>query len=339
LANQLSSTTKEKPGFSANHYRAMRRTTRTKLSRPGGGWFILAAAFLWGTTGTAQAFAPPEAQPMTIGTMRLAIGAVALCVLTAHRGELRHLRRWRSWPPLTTLVAAASIAAYQILFFAAVARTGVAVGTIVGLGSAPIAAGILVLLFHREWPGRRWMVSTAFAITGCALLILASESIRTDLMGIFLAVGAGASYALYTMLSKDLLDKQPAGAVLTVTFSLGVILLLPVLFVSDLSWLLEPRGIAVALHLGVVTVGFGYLLFAIGLAAIPVATVATLTLAEPLTAGLLGVFVLGETLTTTAVFGITLLLVGLLILAFQKSAPAINKLQALPDQESRLPHP
>jgi DME family drug/metabolite transporter len=317
----------------------MRRTTRTKLSHSSGGWFILAAAFLWGTTGTAQAFAPPDAQPMTIGTMRLAIGAVALCVLAAYRGELRHLRRWRSWPPVPTLIAAASIAAYQIFFFAAVARTGVAVGTIVGIGSTPIAAGILVLLVHQEWPGRRWMVATAFAITGCVLLILASESIRTDLMGIFLAVAAGSSYALYTMLSKDLLDKQPAGAVLTVTFSLGVILLLPVLFAGDLSWLLEPRGMAVALHLGVVTVGVGYLLFAIGLAAIPVATAATLTLAEPLTAGLLGVFVLGETLTTTAVLGIALLFVGLLILAFQRSVPAISKLQILSDQESGFPHP
>jgi DME family drug/metabolite transporter len=316
----------------------MRQTTKSKLSPSAGGWFILAAAFLWGTTGTAQAFAPPGAQPMTIGTMRLLIGAVALCVLAAHRGELRHLRQWRSWPPLPTLIAATSIAVYQIFFFAAVARTGVAVGTIVGIGSTPIAAGILVLLVHRKWPGRRWMVATAFAITGCALLILASESIRTDLMGIFLAVAAGSSYAIYTMLSKDLLDKQPAGAVLTVTFSLGVILLLPVLFTGDLSWLLEPRGIAIALHLGVVTVGVGYLLFAIGLAAIHVTTAATLTLAEPLTAGLLGVFVLGETLTTTAVLGIVLLLIGLLILAFQRSTPAFNKLQALPDLESKLPH-
>ena len=276
---------------------------------------------------------------MTVGTMRLLIGAVALCFLAAYRGELGDLRNWRSWPPVTTLLAAAGVAAYQIFFFTAVARTGVAVGTIIGIGSTPIAAGILVLLVHREWPGRRWMVATALAIAGCALLILASESIRTDLVGIFLAVAAGASYALYTMLSKDLLREKPAGAVLTVTFSLGVILLLPVLFAGDLSWLLEPRGMAVALHLGVVTVGFAYLLFAIGLAAIPVATAATLTLAEPLTAGLLGVFVLGETLTTTAVLGIALLLVGLLILAFQRSAPAINKLQTLPDQESRLPHP
>lgn len=321
----------------------MKSPARIKRSHTSDGWFILAAAFLWGTTGTAQAFAPPDAQPMTIGTMRLAIGAVALCLLAAYRGELGSLRQWRSWPPATTLAAATGVAAYQLFFFAAVARTGVAIGTIVGIGSTPIAAGILVLLVHREWPGRRWMVATALAIVGCALLILASESIRTDLLGIFLAVAAGASYALYTMLSKDLLDEQPAGAVLTVTFTVGVILLIPVLIFGDLSWLLEPRGIAVAMHLGIVTVGFAYLLFAIGLSAVPVATAATLTLAEPLTAGLLGVFVLGEQLTSPAIIGITLLLAGLLILALQRNSPTVTEPQTLhdlaADPENRMPHP
>jgi len=275
--------------------------------------------------------------------MRLLIGALALWFLAAHRRELDNLRKWRSWPLATTLAAAAGVAAYQIFFFAAVARTGVAIGTIVGIGSTPIAAGILVLLVHRESPGRRWMVATGIAIVGCALLILSSESVRTDLVGIFLAVAAGTSYALYTMLSKDLLDEHPAGAVLTVTFSLGVIMLLPVLIFGDLSWLKEPSGMAVALHLGVVTVGFAYLLFAIGLAVIPVATAATLTLAEPLTAGLLGVFLLGETLTATAVLGIALLLAGLLILTVQRSTPTTTKLHALsepaPESESRMPHP
>lgn len=321
----------------------MKKTSRTRLSRTGGSWFILGAAFLWGTTGTAQAFAPEGAQPMTVGAIRLALGAVALWFLAAHRGELRVLRQWRSWPLATTLLAAAGVAAYQLFFFAAVARTGVAIGTIVGIGSTPIAAGILVLIVHHEWPGRRWTAATILAIAGCALLILASESIRTDLVGIFLAVAAGASYALYTMLSKDLLDDHPAGAVLTVTFTLGVILLLPVLFVGDLSWLLEPRGMVVALHLGIVTVGFAYLLFAIGLAAVPVATAATLTLAEPLTAGLLGVFVLGETLTTTAMIGIVLLLSGLLVLALQKNQPPsmISETGPKPvaELENRLPHP
>ena len=303
----------------------MRHAAYDKLAHAGGGWFILAAAILWGTTGTAQAFAPEGAQPMTVGAIRLAIGAIALAILAAYRGELSAVRHWRSWPPVATLVAAAGIAAYQIFFFAAVARTGVAIGTIVGIGSTPIAAGILVFLVHNIRPGRRWMAATSLAILGCGLLVLSSESIRTDLVGIFLAISAGTSYAVYTMLSKDLLDTKPAGAVMTVTFAIGVLFLLPILLVGDLSWLLEPRGLAVALHLGVVTVGFGYLLFAIGLSAVPVATAATLTLAEPLTAGLLGVFVLGEKLTPTAFVGIALLLLGLLILATQKApSPDVN---------------
>ncbi len=317
----------------------MNKAIKPQLTLTGGSWFILAAALLWGTTGTAQVFAPEGAQPMTVGTMRLLIGAIALTVLAALRGELRSVRPWRSWPKVTTLFAAAGVAAYQLFFFAAVSRTGVAVGTIVGIGSTPIAAGILVLLVHHEWPGRRWMVATTLAIIGCTVLILTSNSVKTDIMGIFLAIGAGFSYALYTMLTKDLLQTHPAGAVLTVTFTLGVIMLLPVLFLGDLSWLLEPRGMAVALHLGIVTVGFAYLLYAIGLTVVPVATAATLTLAEPLTAGLLGVFVLGEQLSAVALIGIGLLLAGLLILALQRNNRPENEPLILPEPEGRAPHP
>jgi DME family drug/metabolite transporter len=141
------------------------------------------------------------------------------------------------------------------------------------------------------------------------------------------------------MLTKDLLQIHPAGAVLTVTFLLGVILLLPVLIFGDLSWLQEPRGMAVALHLGIVTVGFAYLLYAIGLTVVSVATAATLTLGEPLTAGLLGVFVLGEQLTAPAIIGIGLLLAGLLILALQKSSEVEEEANHLLDTETEFPHP
>ena len=317
----------------------MKRTAFSPLSQIGGGWFILAAAFLFGTTGTAQAFAPPGAQPMTIGTIRLAVGALALLLLTAVRGELRFLRSWRSWPFLATLAAAAGVAAFQIFFFAAVARTGVAVGTIVALGTTPIAAGSLAIIVHRQWPGRHWMVATALAIAGCALLILATGNIRTDMIGILFAIIAGIAYALFALFSKDLLAEFPVGSVLTVTFMIGVMMLLPVLFLGDLSWLLEPRGLAVALHLGVVTVGFAYLLFAIGLAAVPVATAATLNLAEPLTAGLLGVLLLGERLNTSAAIGVALLLAGLLSLALQRNGSRTIPVTEYSDSEGQLPHP
>ena len=187
------------------------------------------------------------------------------------------------------------------------------------------------------------MAATTLAILGCGLLILTGGSIQIDAMGIFLAMAAGTSYALYTLLSKDLLGIQPAGAVLTVTFTLGVILLLPVLYFGDLTWLLEPRGLAVALHLGIITVGFAYLLFAIGLSTIPVATAATLTLAEPLTAGLLGVVILGEVLNWTALVGIFLILGGLLVLTIKAPTSAVVRSKfapdPLPEQGSEIAHP
>jgi DME family drug/metabolite transporter len=280
-------------------------------------WLVLVAAVLWGTTGTAQALAPAGAAPLTVGFVRIALGTIALILIAAWQGHLASLSKWRSWPPGATLTAALAIAAYQLFFFAGVARTGVAVGTIVGIGSTPIAAGVLTYLVYRTVPGRTWTLSTALALAGCTLLILTGGDASVNGAGILLAMAAGSSYALYTLASKKLLAQQPRGAVLAVTFAAGTLILSPILLSGDFTWLASPRGMLVALHLGVVTVGVAYQLYAMGLSLIAVATTATLTLAEPLTASILGLFLLGEELTTADFAGIMLVLGGLLLLVLQ----------------------
>jgi DME family drug/metabolite transporter len=274
------------------------------------------AAVLWGTNGTAQAFAPPEAQPMIVGTVRIALGGLGLLTVALARRSLGAAsppgRRWPFWP---TLMAALSMAAYQLFFFAGVSRTGVAVGTIVGIGSSPILGGLVGFLVRGERPGRRWGVATLLGILGSALLILAGSSMRVDLLGVALAIGAGLAYAIFTTASKGLLEQHPPEAVMAVSFCLGAFFLLPVLFVSNIAWLAQPRGAAVALHLGLVTVALAYTLFARGLRHVPVATAATLTLGEPLTAGLLGLLVLREPITLMAGAGILLIFGGLVVLS------------------------
>jgi DME family drug/metabolite transporter len=269
---------------------------------------VLSAAVLWGTTGTAQALAPESATPASVGSIRLVLGGAALLAYALWRGAFRGGGSWR-WQ--STLAAALSIAAYQICFFAGVARTGVAIGTMVGIGTSPILAGVIGFIVRGERPVRQWGIATALAILGCSLLLASGGSIQVDPLGILLAVAAGGAYALFTVTSKGLMEGNPPEAVMAVTFCLGAVLLLPVLFSADLSWLAQPRGIAVALHLGLVTVGVAYSLFARGLSLVPVAVAATLTLAEPLTAGLLGVLVLGEPLNLMAGAGILLIFAGL----------------------------
>ncbi len=277
-----------------------------------GQWLILAAAVLWGTTGTAQAFAPASAQPASIGAMRLVVGGAALLLFAAARGVLRD---GKPWPLLPTLVSAGSMAAYQPFFFAGVARTGVAAGTIITIGSAPVLAGALGVLLRGERPGRRWMLATALAIAGGGLLLSGGGDLSVDPVGALLALGAGASYALYAVVSKGLLADHHPDAVAAVVFSLGAVFLLPILFQTNLSWLAKPHGLAVALHLGLFATAAAYALFSRGLMTTPVATAVTLSLAEPLTAGLLGVFILGERLSPQAMIGAALLLGGLLLLS------------------------
>ncbi|MEI6825794.1 MAG: DMT family transporter [Desulfuromonadales bacterium] len=292
-------------------------------SSPYGILLILLAAILWGTTGTSQALAPPGAHPLTVGALRLAVGGAALLLLALARGQIT---RASFSKPGITLLAALLVAAYQLSFFKAVSTTGVAVGTMVAIGSGPLFAGLFSLLFHSERPDRRWLIATSLAIAGLLVLFIpapgSAAQIKTS--GVLLALAAGASYAGYTLSIKQLLPGNSSDAVIAVVFTLGGILLVPFLFGSDLAWTATPGGLVIILHLGLVATAVAYLLFARGLRSVPAVHAVTLSLAEPLTAATLGILVLRERLTLTAAIGMGLVLAGLVVLGTnrsKKSAP------------------
>ncbi len=287
-----------------------------------GAWFVLGAALLWGTTGTAQAFAPAGFDPLVIGSLRLTVGGVVLLALAVSRHELGRLGDW-NWRAV--VFAALFTASYQLCFFAAVARTGVAVGTIVGIGSAPVIGGFLGWLFRGETLSRRWLLATTLAIIGCTLLSLSGGDVAIDLLGILLAVGAGAAYAAYTLMIKGLLEKHAPNAVMALVVCVGAVLLSPVAIGCDVDWLLQPRSIAVILHLGLATMALSYWLFARGLKTVQVSFAVTLSLAEPMTAATLGIVVLGEQLNVRAFSGICLIFAGLVVLVIRRRAGKLIK--------------
>lgn len=284
-----------------------------------GGWYVLAAGALWGTTGTVQAFAPEGAQPFAIGALRLAIASAALIPYALARRALPSTQRW---PILPTVVAALSMAAYQPLFFGAVATTGVALGTIVAIGSAPVIAGALAWLVSAERPSPRWLVASALAVLGTALLFTGKSEGGVTIEGVALALGAGAAYAVYVVASKGLLKTHKPDAVIAVVFSLSALILLPVLIFAELDWVFTTGGAITVLYLGLVATAVAYVLFVRGLSVLPVGPTVTLSLAEPLTAAALGIIVLGERLGPAAVMGALLLLAGLAIIGLQPSRPA-----------------
>src|SRR5699024_1935719 len=116
------------------------------------------------------------------------------------------------------------------------------------------------------------------------------------------------------LVSRDLVGRHSSLSVVAVVFTLSAIFLSPFLFVFDMSWITSLRGVSVSLHLGIVATGIAYFLFAKGLVHVSSSTAVTLSLAEPLTAALLGVLVVGESLNVVSWIGIFILILGIGIL-------------------------
>ena len=275
---------------------------------------VVAAATLWGTTGTAQALGPHDASTIAVGSARNVVGALVLLVVAACRGRLMAGARDLERRPL--VLAAAATAAYQLCFFGGVRLAGVAIGTVVGVGSGPVWGGLLGWLGRGERPGRRWALATTLALAGAVLLATTtSDGDRVDPLGILLALGAGLSYAAFALWSKDLTDHHEPDLVMTWAFALSAVALLPVGLAAGVGPLVGGDGVAMVLWLGFGSLAASYLLFGRGIAGVAVATATTLSLAEPLTAATLGVVVLDEHLTSAAIVGMVLVCTGLAVLA------------------------
>ncbi|WP_324777829.1 DMT family transporter [Virgibacillus senegalensis] len=279
---------------------------------------VIGAAILWGTTGTAQTFAPETAHPVAVGAIRLAVGGGTLLLLLLVFGW--EIRLWKGIAWRQALPAMISMACYQPLFFSAVTMTGVAVGTVTAIGSAPVLAGLLELVIYRKRQTMRWGIATLMAVAGCLLLFANTGTVTVRPVGVLLALGAGLSFAIYSLASKQLMETHSALSITALVFMGSALLLAPLLFIMDMTWLKEWQGALVGLHLGVAATSAAYLLFSLGLRRIRSSTAVTLSLAEPLTAAMLGVFLVGETLTGLSWLGMLILLSGMVVLTSEGEA-------------------
>lgn len=272
--------------------------------------WLLAAAVLWGTTGTAQALGGAEGSPLTVGAMRLVIGSAGLWLFGV-RSMVRPPWRWLT-------VGGVAMAVYQVAFFTGVARAGVALGTVVAIGSAPVVAGLLAWVARREPPTARWWLATALAVAGVAFIVGRPEEV--DVGGVAFAALAGVAYAVATLGSKYLLDVMAPTAAMAAMFGLAAVLLLPLLPGAALGWLTTPAGLVAALWLGLGATTAAYIAFARGLRHATVGQATTIALAEPATATLLGVLLLAERPPLPAWTGIGLVITALVILSRRRRA-------------------
>ena len=289
-----------------------------------GGLFVAAASVLWGTTGTAATFAP-SVSPLAIGAVAMGIGGLLQALYAArsisdHRGGLAE--RWR-----LVLLAAAAVAVYPLAFYSSMHLAGVAIGTVVSIGSAPVAAALVERFADRKPLTRRWVAGALLGVGGAALLSFAGHSPAgagpgleggdsgASAAGILLGLVAGGTYALYSWAAHRLIGGGiPSRAAMGAVFGLGGLLLMPVLAVTGGPLLQSWTNFSVGAYMALVPMFAGYVLFGWGLARIRASTATSISLLETVVAAVLAVLVVGERLPALGWLGAAVVLASLFIL-------------------------
>ena len=222
------------------------------------------------------------------------------------------------------VLAGISIAVYQSAFFLGVHALGIAVGTILAIGSAPFFAGIVAIASGQGRPTRAWLGTTVLAVVGLVLLVRPEPEAPVPLVGALAALGAGAAFGSFTVLAKGLLGRGFRRLdTVALPFLIAGVPMLPVLVLGllgseDPGAVLRTPGVLVVLWLALGATALAYVLFVSGLRGVSAFSGTTLMLAEPLTAALLGVLVFAEGLRPSATVG-ALTVGAALLLAARRS--------------------
>jgi DME family drug/metabolite transporter len=281
---------------------------------------VTAAALTWATIGVAVGllYAVADTNPFSVGLLRLLVAAPALLILSRlmvgpgfWRVQRRHL--------LPMGLIGVAFAGYQLCYFAAIPRLGVAAAVMINICSAPVFTAVLSAIVLRERLAPATLAALAGSIAGTALLVGgAPQAAGPDLvLGAALALGAGFCYSLIALAGRVVAPHYHPIQPITVSFTLGALVLLPPALAGGLVLAYPPAGWALILYLGLIPTAFAYVLYLRGLRTVPATVGAIITLLEPLGSTLLAVLLLDERLSALGLAGAALLLasMGLLYLS------------------------
>jgi Predicted permease, DMT superfamily len=291
------------------------------ISRILGVLAVILASILWGTTGTAATFAP-SLSPLLVGAVAMGIGGILQCLLAFTQIVAQRHLLIKYYNLL--ILGAVAVAIYPLAFYTSMRWSGVTIGTVVSIGSAPILS-VIIEYFNRDFRlTKQWLIGAILGLLG--ILLLSFSDNNTEylvyehlIMGIFLGIVAGLTYALYSWSARQLMLKGiSTKSAMGATFGCGGLLLMPIIMVMGASLFDSFTHLAVAAYMATIPMFLGYLCYGFGLANIPASTATAITLLEPVIATILAILIVGESLSLIGWLGILLIIICLIFITLPK---------------------
>ena len=279
---------------------------------------VALGTIIWGTVGPVVRLFP-EGTEFQYSLIRNLTGVSALWLFVLFSKDKRRYTKQDIVPILVGGIGATLFFPFFILAFQ---LTGVGVAAVVSIGVAPIFVGLIAWIALKQPPGKQWAIGTVIAVAGVVALNWPSGDNTVSFLGVAFAMAAAFGYSMQAtgmgMISKRHTPFQSVAPM----FTIGSILQAPLSYGRDFSFLQDPVLLLGVLYGGIVTVAVAYAFFIYGISRIGAATAVTVGLMEPLTASILGIVLLGETVSAIGILGSVLILAGLVVVSRPPKEPA-----------------
>ena len=272
---------------------------------------VALGTIIWGTVGPVVRLFP-EGTEFQYSLIRNLTGTTALWLLVLFS---KNKKRYTKQDIVPILVGGTGAALFFPLFILAFQLTGVGVAAVVSIGVAPIFVGLIAWIALKQPPGKQWAYGTLVAVTGVVALNWPSGENTVNVLGIGFALAAAFGYSMQATGMGMISKRHTPFQCVAPMFTIGTIFQAPLSYGKDFTFFQDPLLLIGALYGGIVTVALAYAFFIYGIARIGAATAVTVGLMEPLTASILGVVLLGETVSAVGLIGSVLILAGLVVVS------------------------
>lgn len=250
--------------------------------------------------------------PLALGSFRFGIGVLLLAPLACRGSAPWPARRDRA---VTLALGLLFFALFPLLFNAALRHTSAARGAL-ALSALPVLTMAVAALLGVERLTPRKTAGVLLAMGGVALALLAglARAPTGAWRGDLLMLGAALCMALYSIWSRPLIQRSGALTFTTQAMAAGALVLLVGAVTNGsfapVAQFGRPQWLAIA-YLGVFGGAVGFFLWSFALQHSTPTLVALSVTVNPVTAGLVGAWVLDEPITWNLVAGLVAVLTGI----------------------------
>ena len=282
----------------------------------------LAAAALWGGLYVVSRWGFESIPPVTLAFLRVAVGAAALLAVVRWRYPRRQFAR-RDLIGFAILGAVITVSLSTQ--FLGTALTTASQGSLITVLTPIFTILLGVTLLGERLTGRR--VAGIAAATAGTVVVLSGQYDPSELAGaaaggIGLLLVASATWALYTVRGKPLIDRY--SALETATYStLAAVPMLAALVPLELAATdaslraATPTAelVAAVLYLGLFGTAAAWYLWYKGMEYVDASVISVFFFAQPVVGGLLGATLLGESLGSRFVLGGAVMAAGVYVVS------------------------